>query len=236
MMRLTITTPEVLKVLQVRQQGLPYRDRMKPFNFILTPILDRLTGRYPVHADRDRFTLIAPFSSDPARWYKQLWVNVYDGKRYRLAKPGKWLSHEVQPKTLGDVVSQYHWHPEVKSLGPDGNPCTRHTLGLLGRTPVTAAGLVYIGKETDRHWEQGEDFSMLDPHLLEYRPNETERLVADPMLQHECREVSIRALAREAGVSDWTVKRLRRGERIRTWTALKLRRALKSISVGATNY
>lgn len=57
MMRLTITTPEVLKVLQARQQALPYSHRMKPFNFILSPMIDRLTGGHPigtarpVHAD-----------------------------------------------------------------------------------------------------------------------------------------------------------------------------------------
>src|SRR5690242_312774 len=40
MMRFTITTSEVLKVLQARERGLPYRDRTKPFNFVLSPILD----------------------------------------------------------------------------------------------------------------------------------------------------------------------------------------------------
>jgi hypothetical protein len=235
MMRVAITTPKVLKVLQVRQHELPYSDRMKPFNFVLSPIIDRLTGGLPVSADPDQFTLIAPFTSNPSRWYGLLWVNVHDGKSYRLAHPGKKLPYEAAPETYRDVVSRYRWHLEAKSLAPDGNPCTSQTAGLLRRTPVTADGFRYIGKETDRHWEQGEDFSMLDPHLLEYRPNETERLVADPMLQHECREVSIRALAREAGVSEGTVKRLRRGERIRKSTAQKLRRALKFPSVGATN-
>ena len=72
-------------------------------------------------------------------------------------------------------MSQYHWQREAKSLAPDGNPCTSHSAGLLRRTPLTAAGFRYIGKETDRRWEQGEDFSLLDPLVLEYYPNETAR-------------------------------------------------------------
>ena len=50
MMRFTITTPEVLRVLQSRQKGLPYRDRAKPSNFIVSPVIDPLGG-YPVGAD-----------------------------------------------------------------------------------------------------------------------------------------------------------------------------------------
>ena len=54
----------------------------------------------------------------------------------------------------------------------------------------------YIGKETNRRWEQGEDISMLNPEVVEYRPNETARLVADPELGRDARSVSIRALAK----------------------------------------
>jgi hypothetical protein len=42
MMRVAITTPEVLKSLQARESKLPYRDRAKPFNFVLMPIIDTI--------------------------------------------------------------------------------------------------------------------------------------------------------------------------------------------------
>jgi hypothetical protein len=225
MMRFTITTPEVLKVLQARQQEVPYRDRAKPLNFVLSPILDELSG-HPIGVDPSRFMLIAPFTSESQRWYELAYVNVYDGKEYRLGQPGKRLSYEAAPKTYGDVVSQYHWHSEAKSLAPDGSRCKPQTCGLLRRTPVIADGFRYIGKETDRRWEQGEDVSMIEPHLLEYRPNETARLTTDPALQYDARRVSIRALARAAGVSEKTVKAARKGERLRKSTIEKLRKAL----------
>jgi hypothetical protein len=162
MMRFTITTPEVLKVLQARQRELPYTRRTKPFNFVLSPIIDPLTGGNPVGTNASRFTLVAPFSSNPQEWYGLSYVNVYDGRLYTIARPGKRLSYQAEATTFGDVVSQYRWHPEAKSLAPDGNPCNPQTSGLLRRTPVIADGFRYIGKETNRRWEQGEDISMLD--------------------------------------------------------------------------
>jgi len=225
MMRFTITTPPVLKVLQARQRELPYRDRTKSFNFIMSPILDDLCG-HPIGTDSNRFMLIAPFTSDPSRWYAMLYVNVHDGKEYSLGRPGTRLNFEAEPKTYGDVLNQYGRHPEAKSLAPDGNPCTPHTQGLLRRTPVMADSVRYIGKETDRRWEQGEDISMLDPFVLEYRPGETERLIIDPVLQREARKASIRTLAKAAGVSEKTVKSARRGQRLRKSTINKLKLAL----------
>ena len=75
---------------------------------------------------------------------------------------------------------------------------------------------------------------MLDPQVQEYRPNETARLVTDPILQRDARRVSIRALARAAGVSDRTVKAARRGDRIRKSTVQKIAKALKSMPPRAT--
>jgi hypothetical protein len=79
-----------------------------------------------------------------------------------------------------DVVREYRWHPEAKSLGPDGSKCKARTAGLLKRTPVIAAReFATIGKETNRRWEREEDISLLESDVIEYRPNETEKLVTD---------------------------------------------------------
>ena len=228
-MRFKITTPEVLKVLQARQFQLPYRDRVKPFNFILSPMIDDLGG-CPIGCDPNYFTLIASFTSDASRWYGLPYLNVHDGKRYRLGRPGRRVPSQAEPQTLADIVGRYRWHPEAKSLAPDGNACKRDTKGLLMRTPVTTTGQPrYIGKETDRRWEQGEDISMLNPDVVEYRP-ETARLVADPDLQRDARRVGTRTLARAARVSDKTVKVVRNGGRVRKSTVEKLKKALDTLS------
>jgi len=67
---------------------------------------------------------------------------------------------------------------------------------------------------------------MLNPEVVEYRPGETFRLVADPDLQRDALRVGRRTLARAAGVSDKTVKVVRNGGRARSSTIEKLRKAL----------
>jgi hypothetical protein len=222
MMRFTITTPNVLRTLQANQVHLQYRDRAKPWNFVQSPLISEVGG-HPVDVNPNKFTLIKPFQSDPSKWQGTDYLNIHDGKTYRLARPGRRLPSEVEPKTYGDYLGRYRWHPEAKSLAPDGTPCGQGTNGLLKRMPVVAsAHFAYIGKETDRRWEQGEDISILDSTVTEYRPNESEKMVVDRELQESCRLVSIRALARAAGVSENTVKAARRGERLQKSTIGKL--------------
>jgi len=232
MMRLKITTPEVLKILQARQSKLPFRERIKPFNFILSPMIDEDAG-HPVDCDRARFTLIAPFTPNTSKWFSLKFVNTHDGKIHRLGRPGRRLPFEAEPQTLRDVISRYRWHPEAKSLAPDGSPCDRRTAGLLKRTHVIAADQPrVIGKETDRRWDQGEDISLLESEVPEYRSNETAQLLADPDLQSDIYTFSIRVVAKKAGVSENTVKAARRGERLRRSTVERLNRALKELMAG----
>ena len=228
MMRFTITTPEVLKVLQARQLALAYRDRIKPLNFIQSPIISDLGG-HPIGCDPKMLTLIAPFSDDSGSWYGRTYINIHDGKMYRLGRPDRRLPSEAEPMSLLDVISQYRWHPEAKSLAPDGTPCTAPTTGLLLRTPVVVSILQPIGKETDRRWEQGEDISILNSKVIEYRPNETARMIADPSLSSVDGRVSIRAWARAAGVSKNTAKAALRGKRVQKFIAEKLIKALRTL-------
>jgi hypothetical protein len=180
-------------------------------------------------ANQNRFTLVSAFSSDPSEWYRKPYINIHDGKAYKLAPAVSKRSYEAGALTMGDYVRQYQYHPEAKSLAPDGQPCTLRTRGLLLRTPVTSGGIQCIGKETDRHWEQGEDISLALPELMEYTPDQTARLMADPTLTSRVRRWSIRALAKEAGVSENTVKAARRGERLRKSTVSRLSRAVRTL-------
>ncbi|MGA2236968.1 MAG: hypothetical protein ABSG23_15985 [Terriglobales bacterium] len=68
------------------------------------------------------------------------------------------------------LLDAYQNHPEAKSLGPDGKPCEFDTRGLLQRAHVVANWPpIYIGKESDKHWEEGEDLSLLDFKAIEYK-------------------------------------------------------------------
>jgi hypothetical protein len=217
MMRFTITTPEVFKALQARNEGRSYADRIKPFNFIVSPVIDRLND------GQNKFTVIAPYCSDQEKWYDLNWVNIYDGKVFRLGRSGLRLPYEVKAKTYGDVIRDYQKHPEA----PNETICTSSTAGVLQRTPATAADrFAFIGKETDRRWEREEDISLIESKVLQYRPNETQRLVADPRVSLKARETSIRKLAKASQVSEKTVKAFRNGKRVRKSTLRKLQRAM----------
>jgi hypothetical protein len=51
--------------------------------------------------------------------------------------------------SYGDLIAAHPFHSEAKSQGPDGLPCHRRTIGLLGRPPVVAPETVVIGKEAN---------------------------------------------------------------------------------------
>jgi len=68
------------------------------------------------------------------------------------------------------LLESYQNHPEAKSLGPDGKPCESDTRGLLQRAHVVAEWPpIYIGNESDKHWEEGEDLSLLEFKTIEYK-------------------------------------------------------------------
>lgn len=69
---------------------------------------------------------------------------------------------------FAQLIIQYQRHPEAKNLAPDGTPCRAETEGLLKRAHVSAGEIRYIGKETDRKWEEGDEISLLDFSATEY--------------------------------------------------------------------
>lgn len=57
---------------------------------------------------------------------------------------------------------------------PSGEHCTLRIFraedpSVLRRYPVTATSFHLIGKESDKHWEEGEDLSLLDFKTIEYK-------------------------------------------------------------------
>src|SRR5215469_7638420 len=76
--------------------------------------------------------------------------------RSRIARKtnGNMPYNVVFPSQFAHLVIQYQQHPEAKSLAPDGTACGAETNGLLQRAHVIAGEIRYIGKETDRKWEE----------------------------------------------------------------------------------
>jgi hypothetical protein len=97
-------------------------------------------------------------------------VNIHDCKSPVYELTDEYDAHKVLPKNFFMLLDSYQDHPEAKSLGPNGNPCEFDTRGLLQRAQVVAKfPPIYIGKESDRRWEEGEDWSLLESKNIEYK-------------------------------------------------------------------
>jgi hypothetical protein len=119
-------------------------------------------------------------------------------------------------------LNQYLGKPEVKSLAPNGEPCGPKTEGLLQRAKIVARRLIPVGKETDRHWEQGEDPSMLDPKIQMF--GQTGKLVvADEYEISEWRKIGFRKLMRATKLTQKAITSILSGKSVRKQTMAMFR-------------
>jgi hypothetical protein len=217
MMRMTMSSPNVMR------RNRP--DWLSAFNFFLFPLLADLEG-YPTGFDRTNFKFIVPFESKRSEW-KRLWgINLWDEQIYRITMRIRKEMDTVVPDSFQIVLRQHLEHAEVKSLAPDGTPCGPNTAGLLRRVSVLAGDIVPIGKETDRHWEQGGDPSMLDFSIKELR-KKRKMVVADISDRKRWRDQGVRYCQRKSGLSINTVRAILDGNEVKVSTLAAFVRAMK---------
>jgi hypothetical protein len=153
-------------------------------------------------------------------------INVVDGSQYELALEQDVLRTKIIPQTYGYVLHFFPFREESKSLAPDGAPCGARTRGVLRRASVVAGQQHFVGKETDRRWEFGEDLSLLrSSKAMEYRRRTT---IADRALREQVSAAGVRALMRSTGLSQHTIEAIRGGRRVRAATLRRLQRALQN--------
>ena len=156
------------------------------------PIVSVLGG-YPAGYDNSNFVFIIPYESDRKKWKSLTGVNLADGQKFQIAMRPTANQEKVIPDSFRIVLHNYLGKPEVKSLAPDGTPCTGATQGLLLRAKIIAGKLVPVGKETDRRWEQGEDPSMLDSQVYVYE-KQRKMVVADASERKSWSAIGVRRL------------------------------------------
>jgi hypothetical protein len=97
-------------------------------------------------------------------------INIYDAQSPVYELTNEYDGRRAVVKNFFTLLESYQNHPEAKSLGPDGRPCEFDTRGLLQRSHIVANWPpIYIGKESDKHWEEGEDLSLLDFKAIDYK-------------------------------------------------------------------
>jgi len=193
MMRLTITTYNVLEMLGEWEIA-------RPYNFLLLPMVDPVYGVAFHRQASDQVLLVCSFSSKQEQWFELECVNVHNGKKYKMLdckNARRDMPYNVVfPSQFAHLLIQYQQHPEAKSLAPDGTPCHAETQGLLKRAHVVAGEIRYVGKETDRKWEEGE-ISLLEFAATEY--GRKGRVIASEDVKAAIASIGINKCARESG-------------------------------------
>jgi hypothetical protein len=194
MMRLTITTYNVLEMLGEWEVA-------RPYNFLLLPMVDPLHGFAFHRKSNDKVLLVCPFSSKQMDWLSLECINVHDGKTYRMLNCAKANGHipynVVFPSQFAHLLVQYQRHPEAKSLSPDGDSCKAETKGLLKRAHIVAGEVRYVGKETDRKWEEGDEISVLEFVATEY--GRKGKVLASEEVKALIAKIGINRCPRESG-------------------------------------
>jgi hypothetical protein len=220
MMRMVVTTPNVF------QQRRP--EWLGPFNFFLFPMLSETFGGYPAGFDKSNFVFITPYESDRKKWSSLEGINLVDGESYQIAMQPTLAQGTVLPESLRILLRKYLTRPEMKSLAPDGTPCTGTTHGLLQRATINAGKIVPVGKETDRRWEQGEDPSMVDSDIFVYEKR-TRLAVAGTSERMRWSAIGLRRLMRESRLSQAPVANAIKGKPIRPQTLSIIRQVADSL-------
>ena len=104
MMRLTITTYNVLEMLGEWEIA-------RPYNFLLLPMVDPLYGFAFHKKSTDKVLLVCAFSSKQTEWLNLECVNVHDGKKYKMVNcrktNGNILYNVVFPSQFAHLLTQY---------------------------------------------------------------------------------------------------------------------------------
>jgi hypothetical protein len=177
----------------------------------------------------EKVLLVTPFSSKQESWFDLKCVNIHTDKKYRMVDPVKEINpphNVVFPSQFARLLIEYQEHPEAKSLAPDGGPCEADTSGLLQRAHVIAGKFRYVGKETDRKWEEGDDISVLEFKTTEY--GRTKMIAADRVIADKIRAIGIRKTMALTKMSQHTVEKLIHGEAVKRNT---YEHVLKAIQV-----
>jgi hypothetical protein len=214
MMKLTLSTPH--HALKSLAKG----PLTRPNNFMMIPQLCRFGC--PQNIDPNKFTLITPFSSQRDKWMNVKCINIHDSQSPVYELTNEYDGRRALPKNFFMLLDSYQNHAEAKSLGPDGNLCKFDTRGLLQRAHIVANWPpIYIGKESDRHWEEGEDLSLLEFNAIQYK--QKGNAMADEEQLARIAKVPKREFMRR-GINQHTLEKICRVEPVR---AIKLAECFK---------
>jgi hypothetical protein len=186
------TRPAVLNWFKRYNQGRPYAEQVKPFNFLLTFFTRRqediasedMTHEFDpkLHEIRP----VAPYEKDSQKALRRIFDRNSENMRH--VSP-KWL------RTVADVLRDYHRQPEYKFLGGGWNED-----GILRRRHILVDTIEDIGKESDG-WEEDDAQTEYQDTVLTYPSSSFDR---EHMIER-IKSVGKRKLKQEARIAMRTI-------------------------------
>jgi hypothetical protein len=192
------TRPAVLNWFKRYNEGRPYAEQVKPFNFLLTFFTRRQEDiasddlGHEFDPKLDEIRPVAPYEKDTEKALRR----IFDRNSENMDPVSdKWL------RTVADVLRDYHRQPEYKFLGGGWNE-----EGILRRRHVFADKIEDIGKESDG-WEEDEARSEGQDTVLTYPPSsfDRDRLIA------AIKSVGMLEVKREAHIAMRTINAVLEG-------------------------
>lgn len=200
--QLSITSPRLLAPFRTFNAGVPYRDQVKPFGFMLVGHVDPLVP-LPSGMSLSQLMPVAPYTSKPEEFQRLSWVNRANGARIEVTTRPEGEPGKVRLKTYREVMIEYRLHPDVKSGDPHGGQGHRGSRGLLPRLHVEVGEVVHIGKESN-HLDEETEGELLerDQAYVEYRDQRQEWHVLLPQLRRMRAALGPKRLQESAGLSE----------------------------------
>lgn len=231
-LRLTATSPDMLRAFRDFNNGWDYGDQVKPHNFMLSFTVSKTTRLiYPSMrlvtpyaspeelADWENLSAVYDIHGDGTALKIKPWPEMTNdelaafldghqpeefGPRYLTFVPDQ----PIPVKTYRDIIHSYVMHPEVKYDDANGKQCTGRTRGRLQPTTIVAEYVQHIGKT-------GNPFFNADKTLeeLHYRDYDSERRedfewsLTLRILPSNALEVSRQLAAMGSKESDRTIRR-----------------------------
>ena len=147
---LRISTPSMMGWFESFNKAYAnYRQSVKPFNSFEHAPLD-LILRHSKQGKKG-ICLVSPVGLSMSK--DRAWVNIHDPEspRFQVVQRDRFASGQNTYVGLpfADLIMSHAHTPEPKSMGPNGRPCGRKTIGLLTRRRIQVLDVVHIGKEAN---------------------------------------------------------------------------------------
>lgn len=198
------TTPALLKWFKTYNQNRPYRDQVKPFNFLnsffgrspreFSDAEEHIVGKRGPRPKIQTAKPVAPFDKDIAKAARA----AFD------RETGKPVPSDAL-MTYKETLAQYHLRPESKFLNGDFVD-----QGRTERRHVRATAIIHIGKEANK-WEEQFFTGPIEEAEIEYGADASGGSLYE-RVRELCEELGQREAARQLGISRMTLgKAMARG-------------------------